>query len=129
MADRGQIEQVIVNLVVKARDAMPTGGMLTIECAEVEIASIEDMPPGPAVVISERAFEPFFTTKEPDKGTGLGLSTVYGIVKQSGGAIRLESEPGHGCTFEIFFPAIRDAAHASGADQSPSRKTTRSCAR
>jgi two-component system cell cycle sensor histidine kinase/response regulator CckA len=122
-ADRGQLEQVLMNLVVNARDAMPKGGVIGIETNEVELGVAEvrgrvGMKSGPHVVLSvhdtgtgmdsevlAHLFEPFFTTKPPGRGTGLGLATVYGIVQQSGGYVAVDSQVGRGTTFRIYLPS------------------------
>jgi len=129
-ADPGQLEQVIINLAVNARDAMPNGGKLSIATSNAEIPpdsrrksvaksenghvmlSVTDTGVGMTREIQQRVFEPFFTTKEQGKGTGLGLATVYGIVTQSGGEVHLHSQPNKGTTFRLFFPALATAAES-----------------
>ena len=125
MADSGQMEQVLINLATNARDAMPRGGTLTITTEVIELddvfikvygygeigkyvfISVKDTGTGMDKETLRRIFQPFFTTKEVGKGTGLGLSIVYGIIKQHGGYINVESEPGKGATFRIYLPMIK----------------------
>src|SRR5205814_2543740 len=112
----GQIEQMIINLVVNARDAMPKGGQIILETADEErdealfvMVAVTDTGTGISAETRAHLFEPFFTTKEQGKGTGLGLSTVYGIVQQCGGTIVVHSEPGLGAAFKLYLPCV-DAA-------------------
>ena len=143
-ADAGHVEQIIVNLVLNARDAMPEGGTLSVRCANADLdeahAAVHlDARPGPHVMLvvsdtgigmseetTEHIFEPFFTTKPMGKGTGLGLATVYGILRQTGAHISVESELGKGSTFRVYFPAVEDepanaeevaTAEGSGGDE------------
>jgi len=140
-AEQSQIEQLIVNLVVNARDAMPDGGRLFIETSNLRVneelaSSLPFLQEGPYVLLSvtdtgvgmdastrRHIFEPFFTTKGLGKGTGLGLATVYGVVKQSGGGVLVDSEPGKGSTFKIFLPQTQEFAVAP-AHEEPSAKGT-----
>jgi two-component system cell cycle sensor histidine kinase/response regulator CckA len=129
--DPGQLEQVLLNLAVNARDAMPEGGTLQIATADIELAGFDadrvlGAPPGAYVLLSvtdsgtgmsqavqKSVFEPFFTTKPAGKGTGLGLSTVYGIVKQLGGDLWLRSELGVGATFHVYLPSLQEETQTS----------------
>jgi PAS domain S-box-containing protein len=132
--DPGQVEQIVVNLVINACDAMPTGGRLTVQTCNTVLSELQarqhpELAPGPFTLLEvtdtgsgmddatkARAFEPFFTTKEVGKGTGLGLATVFGIIKQSGGFIEVESELGSGSTFRAYLPQIREPIPLEAAD-------------
>ncbi|MCB9915380.1 MAG: tetratricopeptide repeat protein [Planctomycetes bacterium] len=133
-ADRGQLDQVLINLAINARDAMPEGGRLEFRATRIRlpdprVTTPVPLPPGDYVRlrvsdtgtgmddrVRERAFEPFFTTKEPGKGTGLGLSTVHGIVHQSGGTVRVESAPGRGTTVEVLLPCAAGVVEAKAPE-------------
>ncbi len=146
VVDPGQVEQVILNLAVNARDAMPSGGTITISTADVDLRApesrdgyvlpagrytrvgVEDTGYGMDEETKARIFDPFFTTKERGKGTGLGLSSVYGIVKQSKGHILVRSAPGRGASFEVYFPSTAGAlggSNATGTGATPSRESNR----
>jgi CheY-like chemotaxis protein len=130
LADRGQLEQVLLNLALNARDAMPAGGKLTLATTRTadEIAlSVSDEGVGIPAELRSKIFEPFFTTKAPGKGTGLGLASCYGIVKQAGGRLELQSAPGAGSTFRATFPRLADGAVpeplATGRPEAPAGGT------
>lgn len=135
-ADPGQISQVVMNLIVNARDAMPDGGTIRVETDDAEAGdsplgvksvriSVADAGTGMEPSVLSRIFEPFFTTKERGKGTGLGLSTVYGIVAQSGGHVAVESAPGRGTRFSVYLPRVEEPADAKASpvwtDAEPAR--------
>jgi two-component system, cell cycle sensor histidine kinase and response regulator CckA len=138
-ADPGQIEQVLLNLALNASDAMPQGGKLTIETQKLKVdqgyalarpplkagqyvqLAVTDTGHGMDAATKSRIFEPFFTTKEPGKGTGLGLATVYGVVRQSGGFIWVETSPGNGARFEIYLPLSVEKEEAVSLERAPGR--------
>jgi signal transduction histidine kinase len=141
--DPGQVEQVLMNLVVNARDALPAGGRIRLETENVTVRAedacrVAGLRPGSYVLLTvsddgvgmdaatlSHVFEPFFTTKPAGKGTGLGLSTVYGIVKQSGGYVGVASAPGQGATFRVYLPATDEPLAASGPDEARSARAAR----
>jgi PAS domain S-box-containing protein len=134
-ADPNQLEQVVMNLAVNSRDAMPSGGKITLETANIEVRTPivhgpETVPAGSYATLAvtdtgtgmdpetlEHLFEPFFTTKEPGKGTGLGLATVYGVVRQSGGHVLVRSDPGRGTTVRVYLPRVEAAAKVEGGER------------
>jgi CheY-like chemotaxis protein len=136
LADASQVEQVVLNLAVNARDAMPRGGHLRIRTRGVmldnstvagaaagvyAVLSVRDSGFGMSQEIQQHIFEPFFTTKQPGKGTGLGLATVYGIVKQCGGFVKVTSQPGQGSTFEVYFPVNAGPVHGGASGEEKDR--------
>ncbi len=143
--DRGQIERVLLNLALNARDAMPAGGTLTLGVSALDVAAAvvpepDALPEGPYVSLVvhdnglgmnaetlNRAFDPFYTTKEPGRGTGLGLSTVYGIVRQSGGRVRLESEPGCGTTVRVLLPRLAHGPEPVREPATPAHEPVSRC--